>query len=57
MSRYTNGAAATQLLMNLPALTGAWAKGGGTSSLMGSSAFLKKDFIKRPDWLAGDLIL
>ena len=55
MSRYTNGAAATQLLMNLPALTGAWAKGGGTSSLMGSSAFLKKDFIKRPDWLVKDL--
>lgn len=51
MSRYTNGAAAFRLLACLPAITGAWKKGGGTSSLMGSGNFLNKNLIKRPDWI------
>ena len=54
MSRYTNGAAAFRLLMCLPAITGSWARGGGTSSLMGSSNFVRKDFIRRPDWIKKD---
>lgn len=51
MSRYTNGAAAFRLLSCLPAITGAWKRGGGTSSLMGSGNFLNKNLIRRPDWI------
>lgn len=51
MSRYSNGAAAFRLLSCLPAITGAWKKGGGTSSLMGSGNFLNKNLIRRPDWI------
>lgn len=50
MSRYTNGAAAFRLLMCLPAITGAWMRGGGLSSSMGSGNFLSKDWVRRPDW-------
>ncbi len=51
MSRYTNGAAAFHLLTCLPAITGVWKKGGGTSGLMGSGNFVNKNLIKRPDWI------
>ena len=49
-SRYTNGSAAFRLLLALPALTGAWKRGGGTSSFVGASNFCDKAPIKRPDW-------
>ncbi len=50
MSRYTNGGAAYRLMICLPALTGAWKKGGGTSSVMGGSRFLNKKPITHPEW-------
>ncbi len=50
MSRYTNGGAAYRLLLCLPALIGAWKRGGGTSSTMGGSRFLDKTPITHPEW-------
>ncbi len=50
LSRYTNGGATCRLLMCLPALIGAWARGGGTSGAMGSSRFVNKDLINHPEW-------
>lgn len=50
MSRYTNGASSFRLLMCLPAIAGAWRRGGGTCSFMGSSNYYNTTAIKRPDW-------
>ena len=51
MSRYSNSSGAFQLLYSLPALTGAWAKGGGMSGTMGSGDFFSKDCITHPEWM------
>lgn len=55
MARYTNSSAMFHLLYSLPALTGAWQRGGGTSGTMGSSDFLNKAYITRPDWIRDGL--
>ncbi len=51
LSRYTNGGATCRLLMCLPALIGAWSRGGGTSGAMGSSRFVNKQLISHPEWV------
>lgn len=50
MSRYSNSSSAFQLLYSLPALTGAWAKGGGMNASVGSGEFFCKDCITHPEW-------
>ena len=51
MARYSNSSGTFQLLYSLPALTGAWAKGGGMSGSVGSSEFFCKDYITHPEWI------
>lgn len=50
MARYSNSSGAFQLLYSLPALTGAWAKGGGMNGSVGSGEFFCKDCITHPEW-------
>lgn len=50
MARYSNSSGAFQLLYSLPALTGAWTKGGGMNGSVGSGEFFCKDCITHPEW-------
>ena len=50
MARYSNSSGAFQLLYSLPALTGAWEKGGGMNGSVGSGEFFCKDCITHPEW-------
>lgn len=50
MSRYSNSSGAFQLLYSLPAMTGAWAKGGGMNGSVGSGEFFCLDRITHPEW-------
>lgn len=54
MARYSNSSGAFQLLYSLPALTGAWAKGGGMNGSVGSGEFFCKDYIMHPEWKQHD---
>ena len=53
-SRYSNSSGMFQLLYCLPALTGAWVKGGGMSGTVGSGEFFCKDCIMHPEWKKPD---
>ena len=48
-SRCTNGGAAAALLQCLPAVTGAWKRGGGIAGGIGASSFSSKNAVRRPD--------
>lgn len=49
-ARYSNSSGMFHLLYSLPALTGAWSKGGGMSGSVGSGEFFCKDYIMHPEW-------
>lgn len=51
MSRHTNGAEAVRLLVCLPAVIGAWVRGGGTAGFSGAGAALDVSLVKRPDFI------
>lgn len=50
MSRYTNGSSSFRALMYLPAVTGAWKRGGGTVTTGGSCNYVDKSYITKPEW-------
>ena len=49
MSRYSNGSAAYRHLFALLALTGAWAKGGGTCCVSGSGDHVRSNLVSHPE--------
>lgn len=51
MSRHTNGAEAVRLLLCLPAVIGAWARGGGTAGFGGAGGAFDVSLVKRPDFI------
>lgn len=53
LSRYINGALTTRSIVALPALTGAWARGGGCFVGTSTGAAFAMEKLTRPDLLAG----
>lgn len=55
MARYTNGAEAIRVLNCLPAVIGAWSRGGGTAGFGGAAGAFDMAIVKRPDYINKNL--